>query len=61
VPDPGVAIYEFTGAMVPDPSLAPIDGPAPGSEDDDRGEPVDAGTRLFVMHKTDLVCRTRSR
>lgn len=30
IPDVGVAIYEFTGAMVSLPSNAPIDGPPPG-------------------------------
>jgi RHS repeat-associated protein len=30
IPDPGVAIYEFTGAMISKPSLAPPEGPPPG-------------------------------
>jgi RHS repeat-associated protein len=30
IPDPGVAIYEFTGAMVALPGIAPADGPPPG-------------------------------
>ena len=54
IPDPGVGIYEFTGAMVSTsgapgwwPSLGGLFG----------GDPVDLATGLFVMHKTDLVLR----
>jgi RHS repeat-associated protein len=54
VPNPGVAIYEFTGAMVAAPNLAPAVGPKPGGGATD-GEPVDLGTGLFVYGKTDLV------
>src|SRR5262249_13809140 len=50
VPNPGVVIYEFTGAMVSNPSGAP---PPPGSKD--AGEPVDLLTGLFIYRKTDLV------
>ena len=54
VPDPGVSIYEFTGAMINVPGLTPPGtGPAPGS-DAWAGEPVDLGTGLFVLRKTDL-------
>ena len=53
VPDPGVAFYEFTGAMmITDPS-PPADAPQRDSPDD--GDPVDLGTGLFVLEKTDLV------
>jgi RHS repeat-associated protein len=69
VPDPGVAIYEFTGAMVSLPSNAPADGPPPGgcggpgsgSEDchtercrSQGGDPVDCYTGLFLLQRTDL-------
>ena len=53
-PDPGVLIYELTGAMVASPSLAPATGPAPGSCGGTDGDPVDCGTGLFVWQKTDL-------
>jgi RHS repeat-associated protein len=56
VPDKGVAIYEFTGAMIANwPPGAPQPagtGPVPGGATD--GEPVDLATGLFVMKKTDL-------
>src|SRR2546427_5031069 len=53
VPDPGISIYEFTGAMVADPGLEPAEGEEEG-DDDKRGEPVDLSTGLFTMNKTDL-------
>jgi RHS repeat-associated protein len=53
-PDPGVLIYQLTGAMVAAPSLAPATGPAPGSCGGTDGDPVDCGTGLFVWQKTDL-------
>jgi RHS repeat-associated protein len=53
IPDPGVEIYEFTGAMVSNPGNAPPDGPRPGDPSKD-GEPVDLATGLFVYPKTDL-------
>ncbi|MFL6386552.1 MAG: kelch repeat-containing protein [Terriglobales bacterium] len=54
IPDPGVEIYEFTGAMVSNPGNGPPDGPRHGNHNKD-GEPVDLGTGLFVYEKTDLV------
>ncbi len=60
LPDPGVAIYEFTGAMsTPPPDCAtncppgPDNGPRPGGGPG-HGDPVDTGTGLFVLTKTDL-------
>lgn len=54
VPDPGVTVYELTGAMINVPGYVPPDsGPVPGSDATD-GDPVDLGTGLFVMRKTDL-------
>lgn len=50
VPDPEVAIYEFTGAMVSDPDLPPDKGP----KDCNKGDPVDCSTGLFTHTKTDL-------
>lgn len=51
-PDPGVSIYEFTGAMISTggshPETWPGDGPF-------GGDPVDLSTGLFVYDKTDLV------
>lgn len=52
VPDLGVEIYEFTGAMVDSKTYAPLRGPRPGDPSD--GDPVDLGTGLFVYQKTDL-------
>jgi len=52
-PEPGVRIYEFTGAMVSDPSFAPAEGPQPCNECE-AGDPVDLGTGLFVLRTTDL-------
>ena len=54
IPDPGVVIYEFTGAMVGSPNGAPAGGPSAGSHEHD-GEPVDLSTGLFIYNKTDLV------
>lgn len=54
VPNPGVEIYEFTGAMVSNPGNAPPDGPRHGNNSKD-GEPVDLATGLFVYKKTDLM------
>ena len=54
VPDPGVFIYEFTGAMVGVPASAPgIGGYAGGGEH--KADPVDIATGQFVYSKTDLV------
>jgi RHS repeat-associated protein len=53
IPNAGVEIYEFTGAMVADPSFAPAEGPQPCNECQG-GDPVDLGTGLFVMRNTDL-------
>ncbi|PYX74082.1 MAG: Rhs family protein, partial [Acidobacteria bacterium] len=53
IPNPGVAVYEFTGAMVSNPSNAPPNGPTPG-DPPGRGDPVDLQTGLFVYKKTDL-------
>lgn len=53
VPAAGVFLYEFTGAMVAQPSLAPSTGPSPGDAGYD-GDPVHLGTGLFVLTNTDL-------
>jgi hypothetical protein len=53
-PDPGVTIYEFTGAMVAPPGLAPPEGPPPANDAGDDGDPVDLATGLFVLRKSDL-------
>jgi hypothetical protein len=59
IPDPGISIHEFTGAMVAGTGLAPASGPKPPCNDPDPkkckpGDPVDATTGLFVLNKTDL-------
>lgn len=54
VPDPGVAIYEFTGAMVSSPSNAPSDWPPPGGCEGKVADPVDCFTGLFLLTRTDL-------
>ncbi|MBI2526322.1 MAG: RHS repeat protein [Candidatus Rokubacteria bacterium] len=53
VPDPKVAIYEFTGAMAADPGLGYA--PALAGARLSGGDPVDLATGLFVLRKTDLV------
>jgi RHS repeat-associated protein len=52
VPDPGVSIYEFSGAMVAPPSFAPALAPPP--DGDTGGDPVDLATGVFVLTNTDL-------
>ncbi|OFW24626.1 MAG: hypothetical protein A3H27_03670 [Acidobacteria bacterium RIFCSPLOWO2_02_FULL_59_13] len=56
IPDPGISIHEFTGAMVAGTGLAPASGPKPPCDDPQckPGDPVDATTGLFVLNKTDL-------
>ena len=51
VPDAGVTLYEFSGAMIGLPSLAPLFGPIAGLFD---GDPVNLDTGLFVLEKRDL-------
>lgn len=51
-PDPGVSLYEFTGAMVSQPSNAPAEGPTPGGCK--AADPVDCYTGLFTHTRTDL-------
>jgi RHS repeat-associated protein len=53
-PDPGVGIYEFTGAMIGTGGNPPGTGPTPGNDHDD-GDPVDLSTGIFVLDKTDLI------
>jgi RHS repeat-associated protein len=55
IPNPGVELYEFTGAMVGSPNAGPHAGPpagaGPGSQD---GEPVDLSTGQFIYSKSDI-------
>ncbi len=51
VPDPGVVIHEFTGAMVGSPGNGPNSGPKACKG----GDPVDLFTGLFLNYGTDLV------
>jgi RHS repeat-associated protein len=53
IPDPGVRIWEFTGAMATTSAPAPGSGPNAGGGAGG-GDPVDLGTGLFVYRKTDL-------
>jgi len=52
VPDPGVRVWEFTGAMISGGSL-PSAGPIPGGSASG-GDPVDLYSGLFTYHRTDL-------
>lgn len=56
VPDPGVAIYQLTGAMVGSPNMAPPDWPAPDSckVRGRAGDPVDCASGIFIHTRTDL-------
>jgi RHS repeat-associated protein len=53
MPDPGVVIFEFSGAMVSQPSNAPPAGPQPCTPK--CADPVDVFTGLFTNEETDLV------
>jgi hypothetical protein len=53
VPNPGVAIYKFTGAMFNNGNTPPQDAPPVGGGHSG-GDPVDLATGLFVLEKTDL-------
>ncbi len=55
IPDPGVSIYRFTGAMVTTGGTPAEEGPIPNGPEP--ADPVDAATGLFVMRKTDLLLR----
>lgn len=55
VPDPGVSIYKFTGAMINVSGYVPqADGPPPGGAAYG-ADPVDLSSGLFVLQNTDLV------
>jgi RHS repeat-associated protein len=54
VPDPGVVIYDFSGAMVGSGSAGPNTGNPAGDPSAD-SDPVMLSTGLFVYNKTDLV------
>jgi RHS repeat-associated protein len=53
-PDPGVVLYEFTGAMDGSPSTAPAIGDPDGPPEEDDGEPVHLSTGQFIYNNTDL-------
>jgi RHS repeat-associated protein len=53
-PNPGVVIYDFSGAMAGSGSAGPNTGNPAGDPSDD-GEPVQLSSGLFVYNKTDLV------
>lgn len=52
-PDAGVSLYEFTGAMVSQPSNAPAEGPPEGGCEL-AADPVDCYTGLFLHIRNDL-------
>jgi RHS repeat-associated protein len=54
VPNPGVLLYGFTGAMVGGAGAPPVFPPAGGGSSGAGGEPVDLSTGLFLYTKTDL-------
>jgi RHS repeat-associated protein len=55
VPDPGVRVWEFTGAMISGTPLPPGRFPVPGGGSSGKGgDPVDLHSGLFTYHKTDL-------
>lgn len=55
VPDPGVVIYEFTGAMYdPHPPGPPPPSGPPSVPGPPVGDPVDASTGLFVLRHADF-------
>lgn len=54
IPDPGVVIYEFTGAMVGQPGVAPVKGKPAGKPKSEAADPVDLSTGQFTYSKTDL-------
>ena len=54
VPDPGVRVWEFTGAMISSSPAPPPDGPIPGGGSTG-GDPVDMYTGLFAYQKNDLM------
>jgi RHS repeat-associated protein len=55
IPDPGVVVYEFTGAMVGPPGYAtPAGRTAAAAANSQAGEPVELSTGQFIYTKTDL-------
>jgi len=54
VPDPGVVVYRFTGAMVSSPTNAPTTNPTSGDGKQRCGDPVDCATGLFLNEATDM-------
>jgi len=53
IPNPGIVIYEFTGAMVGGEPLAPATA-TPNCGGSCAGDPVDTYTGLFTLDRTDL-------
>jgi RHS repeat-associated protein len=53
-PDPGVAVYEFTGAMLSVNGMAPPALAPPAGGQAWAGDPVDLASGLFVLSTTDL-------
>jgi RHS repeat-associated protein len=53
IPDAGVMVYNFAGAMFNPANTPPADGPPPGACSQ-AGDPVDCSTGLFLNTQTDL-------
>jgi hypothetical protein len=53
IPDPGVVVYDFAGAMFNPANSPPSSGPPPGSCSQ-AGDPVDCSTGPFLNTETDL-------
>lgn len=53
IPDPGVLVYELTGAMVGGGGAKPAVGRSPGPKNH-AGDPVDLSSGQFIYEKTDL-------
>jgi YD repeat-containing protein len=53
IPDVGVMVYNFAGAMFNPANTPPADGPPPGACSR-AGDPVDCSTGLFLNEQTDL-------
>jgi RHS repeat-associated protein len=54
IPDPSVVLYQFTGAMVGSPGVAPPVGPPAGTPRPKDGDPVDLSTGQFIYSATDV-------
>ena len=58
IPDPGISVYELTGAMVGNQGAGGCEDPCPPEckdpEECEPGDPINVATGLFMMRKSDL-------